>query len=78
MFVLNSVPSKNLFSSDFKILPMSINTGLSQYGKGIINLQKTLFDIVKKQKVEDGTSLAALIINSFKGEIALNTYPFRN
>lgn len=57
---------------------MSINKGLSQYGKGSNCLQKTLFGILKKQKVDDATYVPGIIINYFSGKIDLNTYPFKN
>lgn len=60
------------------MLPTPINKGLSQYGKGLNFLQKTLFDILKKQEVADAPNVPAAITNNFSGKIGLITYPFRN
>lgn len=78
MYALNSFPDTNLFSSDLKLLPMSMKEGLSQYGNVINYLQKLLFDKLNRRKVNHDRYLTAIIFIDLNAKIGLNTYPFRN
>lgn len=78
MYVLNSIPVTNLFSSELNAMPMSMNKGLNQYGEDLNYLQITLFDILKRKIVMVENHLLDLIFNALSGKIVFITYPFRN